>query len=120
MEMVSHLLNEHSEFDMDQLSENASGAMQMTLYVSRASVFLYFFIWPLNYFLRFPKLRAELCRWSRKRTIDSRRSTSMYSNTRKSASSSVHGNPSRVSNGSGIRLSSTSHYSNRKDSSGAL
>jgi len=34
--------------------------LQVTLYASRACVFLYFFIWPLNYFIRFPNLRLLL------------------------------------------------------------
>ena len=62
MSFVSHMINEH-QFNLGALmdrTEYLNIVLQITLYASRAFVFLYFFIWPLNYFIRFPNLRLAL------------------------------------------------------------
>ncbi len=62
MELISHFMTEHeSSMNMSNISGKTTEIMiKVILYVSRAGIFLYFFIWPLNYFLRYPKLRRQL------------------------------------------------------------
>lgn len=62
MSMVAHMINEHRLNINDVVSSSYSVnlTLQIAFYASRAFVFLYFFIWPLNYFIRFPNFRLLL------------------------------------------------------------
>ena len=62
MSMVAHMINEHRLNITDVVSSSYSVnlTLQIAFYASRAFVFLYFFIWPLNYFIRFPNFRLLL------------------------------------------------------------
>lgn len=126
MELFSHFMNEHGNaFDFDNMDGDnviSEIVIKMTLYVSRASIFLYFFIWPLNYFIRFPKLRRELCSWNDAPDDDlSRRGTMTFQNgSRHSGRSVISGMRMHSSSGhymhSATRLASTNSFQSRKPS----